>query len=274
MADGALHLLLNARAGPQDALCRHHGACAQPAFEEVEEVHPMLDEDAAAFLAIPEPVVRAQPFVTGVVFEPTMQAGPEHTGGHQIPRGLIERVVPLHQVGDAEEVPLPGQGQQVICLLHGHGQRLLTEHMFPRQECRPGLGVVEKRRRGDVNEVHLRTRQQCVQIHEVRHAKAAGHGESRLPQGACDPDELHPRYLEKLLKGKEAEAPRTYGTDTERVRIHSRRGNPSPHRGMNTTLTNKKSCVRLPVGPALWARWRNGRRSIRHTVVGFRGRDS
>ena len=46
-------------AGPQHALGSHHFTRAEPAFEEIEEMNSVLDEDAAAFLRIPEPMILA-----------------------------------------------------------------------------------------------------------------------------------------------------------------------------------------------------------------------
>ena len=46
--------------GRTPALGRHDPPGAEPAREEVEEVDAVLDEDAAAFRPVPEPVVRAR----------------------------------------------------------------------------------------------------------------------------------------------------------------------------------------------------------------------
>ena len=75
VAHGAMDVLFDGRrrAGSNAALGRHHASGAQPAGEEVEEVHAVLDEDPAALGSVPEPVFARQVFIRCVVFKVSVQ---------------------------------------------------------------------------------------------------------------------------------------------------------------------------------------------------------
>ena len=57
----------------------------EPAGKKIEEVHAVLDEDAAAFAAIPEPVFGRQPLVARVVFEVGVEQISERFAFQELP---------------------------------------------------------------------------------------------------------------------------------------------------------------------------------------------
>ena len=52
----------------------------EPAGEQVEEVHAVLDEDSAALGSVPEPVFGRQVFVRGVVLKVSVQEIAQESG--------------------------------------------------------------------------------------------------------------------------------------------------------------------------------------------------
>ena len=68
---------------------------------------------------------------------------------------LKQRVVALHQVGDAEAIAGAGQLQQLISLGQVESQRLFANHMLACLQGCTHLAVMEEGRRGDVNKVNL-----------------------------------------------------------------------------------------------------------------------
>ena len=81
----ALDVLLDRRRGPgpEPALGRLDLARAEPAGEEVEEMHAVLDEDAAALRPVPEPVFRPEVLVGGIILEGPVDQLAQHLGFDQ-----------------------------------------------------------------------------------------------------------------------------------------------------------------------------------------------
>ena len=65
----AINLFFEAGFWSKRALGRHNLAWPEPAAEQVKEMHAMLDKNAAAFTAVPEPVLRGHALVAGVIFK-------------------------------------------------------------------------------------------------------------------------------------------------------------------------------------------------------------
>ena len=108
VADRATHVLLDGRPRPDPDLRRLDPPLPEPAGKQVEEMDPVFHEDAAAPGPVPEPVVGRQVLVRGVVLERAAEHLAQSPALDKPAHGVVQRVVPLHQVGDKEPVPLPG----------------------------------------------------------------------------------------------------------------------------------------------------------------------
>src|ERR1043166_112068 len=73
IAQRAIDLVLQIGAGPEGALCGNHLAWSQPAIEQVKKMDTVLDENTAAFFAIPEPMFGRQALVAGIIFKIAME---------------------------------------------------------------------------------------------------------------------------------------------------------------------------------------------------------
>ena len=197
-----------------------HFTRAEPAFEEIEKMHGVLDKDAAAFRAIPEPMIRPEPFVARVVFKPAVEAFAEHLGVDEPPHAVEDRVVTLHEIRDAEPVAGPGESDQFIRLGDREREGLLAEDVLAREERGARLRVVEKGRRGNVDEIDFGIGQEHLHRHEIGHAEAPRHGQRRFAMGARDGHEAHARRLKKLLEGEKSEAAGSDHADAECFRMH------------------------------------------------------
>ena len=124
-----------------------------------------------------------------------MQALADHFGIDQLAHGLKQRVVALHQVGDAEAIAGVGQLQQLISLGQVERQRLFADHMLACLQGCTHLAVMEEGRRGDVNKVNLIEVEQALHIEGFSNSKTAGHGEGRLSMGASHGHQLRPFNL-------------------------------------------------------------------------------
>ena len=82
-----MNVLLDRRRGtrPQAQLGRDDPAGPQPAGEEIEEMHAMLDEDPSALGPVPEPVAGPQVLVGGIILKGAVQELAQHSGLHQAP---------------------------------------------------------------------------------------------------------------------------------------------------------------------------------------------
>src|SRR5204862_3360925 len=70
-------LFFDSGTGPQGALGGGDAAGAEPAFKKIEEVYAVFDKNAAAFGAVPEPVVGRQIFIGGIIFKVAVKEFPE-----------------------------------------------------------------------------------------------------------------------------------------------------------------------------------------------------
>src|SRR5882757_10040740 len=73
VAQCATDVFFHRGAGPNPYLGCLDSTLTQPPGEHVEEVHAVLDENAAAFGPVPEPMVDRQVLVRSVVLERTVQ---------------------------------------------------------------------------------------------------------------------------------------------------------------------------------------------------------
>src|SRR4029079_147942 len=181
-------------------------------------MHAMLDEDPAALGAVPEPMVRIEPFVARIVLEGAAQDLTEKLRVDERLDLREERVVALHQVGDEETPRVSGKRHDLVGLLHRDGQRLLDDDVLALAESATRLLVVQKWRRGDVDEMHVGYREERFRTFDVHKTKPVGAGERRVAMRACDVPQRGPRHLRELLRSEHREATEAEDTDADRVR--------------------------------------------------------
>lgn len=92
------------------------------------------------------------------------------------------------------------QREQFIRLRPSQRERLIADHMFPREQGRARPRIVEKMRCRDAHEIDLRAREQRIHLPDIVHPEAPRHGLRRLAVRAGDPHEPHARRLEELLQ--------------------------------------------------------------------------
>ena len=214
VAGGALHLFLQAGAGPQGALRGDDLSRAEPTFEEVEEVDAVLDENAAAFRRVPKPMIGPEAFVARGIVEGTAQAGAERAGFDEPADGVEDRVVTLHEIGHAKEFALAGEGEEFVRLGDGEGEGFFAKDVLSREEGGAGLGEMEEGRSGDVNEIDIGSREEGFRLAKIGRAKPLGHGERAGIAGAGDAREAGAGDLEELLDREEPKAPSADDSDT------------------------------------------------------------
>ena len=81
VTDGALNLVLDLRTETLAPLSGNDFALAEPSGEQIEEVNPVLDKDSAALFPVPEPMLRREVLVRGIVFEVAVQHPAQHFAG-------------------------------------------------------------------------------------------------------------------------------------------------------------------------------------------------
>ena len=171
-------------------------------------MHAVLDEDPAALGPVPEPVVRPEPFVAGIVLERSAQHVAEKLRVHERFDLPEERVVALHQVGD-EEAPLVSRdGHELVGLLHRDRQRLLDDDVLTGVKSVSRLLVVEKWRGGDVDELHIGHREQHLRAFHVRKTEPRGAGERRFATGACNAPQRGPGTCANCCAANMAKPPK------------------------------------------------------------------
>lgn len=146
VANGALDLLPEVRARANGLLRCDDSSRAEPAFEEIEKVYSVLDKDAPALCAIPEPMLGRKMFIGGVVLEVAMEHLAQRLGFDQPVDRVNQRVVALHEVGDDQHVARFRQGDHRVRLLNGQSQRLFANDVLGRLQGEHGLGMMEERR--------------------------------------------------------------------------------------------------------------------------------
>ena len=112
--------------------------------EQVEEVHAVLDEDAAALGSVPEPVFARQVFIRGVVLKVSVQEIAQDLGLDQVFDCVVDRVVPLHQVDRQQQASFAGDRDHGVGLLERHRQRFLADDVLAGFERREGLRSSEE----------------------------------------------------------------------------------------------------------------------------------
>jgi hypothetical protein len=168
-------------------------------------VNTVLDENPSAFAAIPEPMFRTEALVTGVVLEVTVKKFAQHLGLDQGPNPFEERVVALHQIGDQQQVVLPGERNHLIRLFQVQRERLFTNHVFAGLQTGHGLRVMQERRRGDVNQIDVRLRHERLDRLNIGNAKPLGHREGRFAMRPRHGHQFYPGYLREVLQRVQAE---------------------------------------------------------------------
>ena len=129
----------------------------------------------------------------------------QHPALDQPADGVEQRVVTLHQVGDQEPVQASRGGDQRVGLGDGEGQWLLDDDVLAGLQRGHRLRVVEERRGGDVDEVHVVAAEQRIDFVDVLDPEPRGRGQRRGPVGAGHADQRHPRHLGELLEGEQPE---------------------------------------------------------------------
>ena len=175
--------------------------------EQVEEVHAVLDEDAAALVAIPEPVLGRQALVGGVVLEVAVQHLARAPGTRSAGDRVEERVVALHEVGD-EQGRSRARAAAIISSAWADGQRqgLLADDVLAGLQGGHRLRVVEERRRGDVDEVEVVAPRRSSTSSTFSIPNRAAAASDGGPVGAGHADELDAGHLGELLEREQAEA--------------------------------------------------------------------
>jgi hypothetical protein len=80
------------------------------------------------------------------------------------------------------------------------------------------LFVMQKWRRGDVDEMHVRHREQHVRPPDVRKTEPLGARERRVAMRACDVPQRSPRDLRELLRSEHRETTEAEDPDAHCVR--------------------------------------------------------
>ncbi len=106
----------------------------------------------------------------------------------------------------------------LVGLLHRDRQRLLDDDVLARAESGSRLLVVQKWRRGDVDEMHVGHREQHVRTLDVRKTEPLGAGERRFAMRAGDVPQRGSRHLRELLRSEHGEATEAEDTDADCVR--------------------------------------------------------
>ena len=91
-----------------------------------------------------------------VVLEIPVQQFAEQLALDELADDVEQRVVSLHQIGDEQPVLCASERDQLVRLLDRERERLLTNDVLARCECQLGLLVMQKRRRGNVDDVDRR----------------------------------------------------------------------------------------------------------------------
>ncbi len=181
-------------------------------------MHAVLDEDPSALGAVPEPMVRTEPFVARIVLECAAQHVTKKLRVNERLDLREEWVVALHQVRDEETPRVSRERDDLVGLLHRDRQRFLDDDVLARAESGSRLLVVQKWRRGDVDKMHVWHREQHLRALHIRKAEPRGAGKRRFAMRACDVPQRGPRYLRELLRSEHGKATEAQDTDADLVR--------------------------------------------------------
>src|SRR6516225_1212754 len=183
VAHGAMDLVDDA-AGlrPLRLLRRDDFARPEPHPEEIEKMDAVLDENAAADLRLPKPVLWAERSVACVVFKERMQRRAEQAGFEDAGDGLVERIVAHDEVHGEKAACRPRGVGHAARVCEGGSERLFAEHMLTCVERGDGEFAVRRGRRRDVDDLHVVARGECVDVRADRQAKFL----ARLPRSLRD----------------------------------------------------------------------------------------
>ena len=192
---------------PLRLLRRHDFARPEPHAEEIEKMDAVLDENAAADLPLPKPVLGAERSVACVVFKERMQRRTEQAGFEDVGDGLVERIVAHDEVHGEKAACRPRGVDHAARVCERGGERLFAEHMLLCLERGDGEFAVRRGRRRDVNDLYVVVRGECVNVRADRQAKflarLARSLRDRVGHGGC----AQPRHRAKLAQEKRPKAP-------------------------------------------------------------------
>ena len=112
----------------------------------------------------------------------------------------------MHQVGCQQKAALAGDGKHFVGLGGVQGRGLLDEDVLARLQCLHRLGIMQERRRGDVDKIDVRHLEQSFVLHHIGHPKSAGGSAGRLRVTAGHAHEAHAGKLGELLHSKQTES--------------------------------------------------------------------
>lgn len=162
----------------------------------------VLDENAAADLRLPKPVLGAEGSVACVVFKERMQRRTEQAGFEDVGDGLVERIVAHDEVHGEKAACRPRGVDHAARVCERGGERLFAEHMLLCLERGDGEFAVRRGRRRDVNDLYVVVRGECVNVRADRQAKflarLAHSLRDRVGHGGC----AQPRHRAKLAQAK------------------------------------------------------------------------
>ncbi len=158
---GILHVRQNAillrRSRPDGAVPSHpHRRAPGDPRVEIEEVHPVLHQDAAALLRIPEPVLRGQILVGREVGEIDAVQRAQHSFGNNLAQPLRQRRVAHHIAHHAAHARRAHRLEDRLAILHARRQRLLAVEVLSRVRHIDRVASMVCRRAGHRDHVNLR----------------------------------------------------------------------------------------------------------------------
>ncbi|GBC91419.1 hypothetical protein HRbin14_02187 [bacterium HR14] len=165
-------------------------------------MHPMLNKNAAALLAVPEPVVGRQSLIGGVVFKIGVEQFPQRFALNQLLDFIEHGIVALHQVRDQQAVLGAGERNQFFGVFEARGERLLHNHMLARLQRHLRLRVVQKRGRGDVDDIDFRHLHQRFYLNRVGDTEASCARNRLRAVRACHRNQAHALHLREMLQGE------------------------------------------------------------------------
>ena len=206
-------------------------AGAQPTRQHVEEMHAMLDEDSAALLAIPEPMLRRKILVGGVVLEVAVQEFAKRLAIDDLADDVEQRVVSLHQVRDEQSILSPRERDQLVGLFDRQRERLLADDVLARLRVLAWIA-----RNAEMAAWRCRpNRPPVIRVADRHRRRPRAHNAAPLPgppaaRRAGHSSQPHSRNLHELLQREQPEAATTDNADTELVAHHFESFRPSIHR--------------------------------------------
>ena len=108
--------------------------------------------------------------------------------------------------GCQQQAALSGDGKHLVSLGGQQGRGLLDEDVLARLQCLHRLGIMQERRRGDVDKIDVRHLEQRFDLHNIGHPKTARSSAGRLRVTAGHAHEAHAGKLGELLHSKQTES--------------------------------------------------------------------